>query len=248
MANELIDSLIERTGARKWLEPEARDVNVLAWHFVPLRLEGWTAVRQRVRDLPVPPKGGLDDIARTPARLTDSVWRQEAEEGPAVHLTTFETGSRADARAWLLRSLAEFETLQLERSDVAGEVAYSVPGETSIVFVRGNVVFLVRNAEFKLAKLGNVARTLDAQLQEEPRRFTRTIDIPPPRFRKERATALDIPEPAENRWVRLVVRGGEPRIERGRPVVVPAGGKVAVIVAFESAEGTEGTRIEAEVT
>ncbi|MFP5246724.1 MAG: hypothetical protein ACLGH0_08520, partial [Thermoanaerobaculia bacterium] len=200
MAEDIVQSLIDRFDAKSWLEPEERDVNVLAYRYVPLRLEGkWKQARVRVRDLPAR-RGGLDDIvAKVPARMTDSVWASGDEDAPAVHVTTFETASRAEARAWLLRTLAEFQAPKLERTD-AGEVGYISEGRAAAAFVRGNVVFFVRNAGREPTNIAPVAKGLDAELIAEPKRFTRALEVAPPRARAGMPATLELPEPEPGRY------------------------------------------------
>jgi hypothetical protein len=52
----------------------------------------------------------------------------------------------------------------LERTDVAGEVAFAAPGNTFIVGVRGNHVFMITNGGPELVDLSSIAATLDERL------------------------------------------------------------------------------------
>ncbi|HYI11901.1 MAG TPA: hypothetical protein VEK57_22790 [Thermoanaerobaculia bacterium] len=247
MANDIVQSLIDRYGAKEWLEPEARDVNVLAWRYVPLRLEGkWRQARVRVRERPAVRRGSaIESIAPSAVRITDSVWQAGDEDAPMVHVTTFETASRAEARAWLLRTLAEFQAPNLERSDL-GEVAFVSEGHAAGAFVRGNVVFFVRNAGRELTPIKPILKSLDATLAEEPKRFKRPLDIPTPSGKAGKATILELPAPDVSSWYRIVVRGAEPRIEKGRTVLIAPAGTANVTVVQESAEGAAGTKLTVE--
>ena len=52
----------------------------------------------------------------------------------------------------------------VERTDVAGEVAFATPGNTTIAGVRGNVVFLLTNGGEDVVDLGRTAASVDERL------------------------------------------------------------------------------------
>ena len=173
MANEMLDYLMRQYGAQDWLEPEApaADSEAPTRRVSPRELvRGMQPLR--VQELEVPAEvadvAGLSrelrNAQRSPLHVTDSVWTPdgEGEENPRrlVHVRTFECDSPAAARAQLLQVLAEVQGPAVERTDVAGDVAFAAPGNTFIAGVRGNLVFVLTNGGPELMDLSEVARYL----------------------------------------------------------------------------------------
>ena len=48
----------------------------------------------------------------------------------------------------------------------AGELAFSAPGDTVILFARGNVVAMIRNAGRRVVPVADFARLVDGRLQK----------------------------------------------------------------------------------
>jgi hypothetical protein len=176
MASETLDFLMKRYGAADWLEAETTmaDRDQLAPPRVSARnlIDGMQPLR--VQEMDVEPEhmdvAGLSrELAtaqRSPMHFTDSTWTPDDEENPRrlVHLRTYECESPAAARAQLLQLLAEIQGPVVERTDVAGEVAFASPGNTFIVGVRGNHVFMLTNGGEELIDLSAIAATLDERL------------------------------------------------------------------------------------
>ncbi|HEX7677817.1 MAG TPA: hypothetical protein VF713_06820 [Thermoanaerobaculia bacterium] len=175
MASETLDFLMRRYGAGAWLEAQPR----VARESVPLRRVSPrtlidTLQPLRVQEMDVPAEEmdvaglsrELEGAQRSPMHVTDSTWTPDVEESARslVHLRTFECESSAAARAQLLQLLAEIQGPIVERTDVAGEVAFATPGNTLIVGVRGNHVFMITNGGEELIDLSRIARTLDERL------------------------------------------------------------------------------------
>ena len=201
MDRELAALVIKRYGADEWLKPEPRNTNVFVWQFTPSRLQP-RSIQQSVRK---------SDDDPSEVRVTRSTYRK----GEALLLlTTYECVSRAAARAELLRVLSEFQGPTLERTDVAGEVAYRVLRDFTIVVARGNLVAIARNGEKKLTSAAALVRRLDKLLTEE---------LP-----AEERTLTRLRPPAVGEWIRIVAEGGEVELSRGRPVLR---GKGTVAVA-----------------
>jgi hypothetical protein len=74
----------------------------------------------------------------------------------------------ADARSFLMLTLAQFECPTLNPLDGLGEVAFLNPEDESIVFARANLVFLIRNVGEKNESLLEMAKTLDQETLREP--------------------------------------------------------------------------------
>jgi hypothetical protein len=176
MASETLNSLMRRYGASEWLEAETTtaDREQVALRRVSPRklIDGMQPLRVQEMDV----AAELMDVAglsreietaqRSPMHFTDSTWTPDGnEENPRlVHLRTFECESPAAARAQLLQLLAEIQGPVVERTDVAGEVAFAAPGNAFIVAVRGPHVFMLTNGGQELVDLSSIATTVDGRL------------------------------------------------------------------------------------
>jgi len=213
MASEFTDALKERFAFEQWATPAPRDENVFVWHFVPsnLALAGWTLQHLQLIE-PVP----AGDV-----RITDSLWTSGDERAKALHLNSYECASRTEARQQVLGVFADFQGPALERSDDAGELAFVTPKKTTVLFVRGNLVVLLRNGGEKLANVAPLARSIDDQLTATPPKrpgIAMNAGVAKESVSAGRTVALTLPEPAEEESVRIIARGGEVRVEKGRPV------------------------------
>jgi hypothetical protein len=118
-------------------------------------LPGWRLVRQTARDAPPP--------GHPP--FTRSVWQGDSPEQLAG-VDVYACASSAAAREYLLRLLGEFQGPALTRAAAldVGDVAFVTPGDAAVLFARGSLVAVVRNAGRRVEPLGSVARALDAAL------------------------------------------------------------------------------------
>jgi len=214
-------------GTPDWLRPDPRDTNVFVWHFVPPRIEPFEPMRMQRYDT-------------GPIATTDSIHsRGEA----LLHLMTFECESRAAARAQLLHVLGGFQGPVLERSDVAGEVAFAAPGEISVASVRGNLVLLVMNGGTELTSVAPLVRGIDDRLARQPQNFAEKLAIKP-QLTVRRAVAAPLDLPAEDVFVHVIARGGEVHLVDGRPVfTAPAPGRAYLSIVA----GTAGAQIDVDV-
>jgi len=114
---------------------------------------GWQLARQARQATDTP---GVRSVTRT-------TW-QGANRDELLGMDVVECDSPAAARETLLRMLGEFQGPQLAPVNGIGEVAFGTPGETAIVFARGNRMATVRNAGRRVVPLGDLARALDALL------------------------------------------------------------------------------------
>lgn len=87
-------------------------------------------------------------------------------EEEALGLEAFECPAPAAARDTALGLLGEFQgPVQRDAAPVAGEVSFSLPGGSVVLFVRANLVLLLRNAGRKVRPVTDLARALDRHLQ-----------------------------------------------------------------------------------
>ena len=171
MASETLNFLMKRYNAAEWLEADATKVDL---RRVPAEklIDGMQSLR--VQELDVAAdwmdvaglSRELETAQRSPMHVTDSTWTPDYEDAARrlVHLRTFECESPAAARALLLQLLAEVQGPLVERSDVAGDVAFAAPGNTLILAARGPHVFTISNGGEELIDLSRIAKTLDERL------------------------------------------------------------------------------------
>jgi hypothetical protein len=83
-----------------------------------------------------------------------------------LRLDLIETASPTAARELLLELLGEFQSPEVARQDnpAAGDLAFAVPGDTMLLFVRGQVVAMVRNAGRGAVPVAQFAKLVDGRL------------------------------------------------------------------------------------
>ena len=154
-----IDVLRERYRFDEWKEGSARAPEGEGTRppvtFRGDEIPGWRLVRQTARD--APPRGH-PPFAR-------AMWEGESPEHLAA-VDVYSCASPAAAREYLLHLLGEFQGPTLTRAAAldVGDVAFVTPGDTAVLFARGSLVAVVRNAGRRVEPLGGVARALDAAL------------------------------------------------------------------------------------
>ena len=158
--DEIKDQLRRRFDFTDWPQPSEERVARSTERFaaVGALLGGWRA--QRVAEVPVP---------RATA-ASRSVWGREERSDTLISVELIEAESSGQAREILLDLLNEFESPQVERQSqaVAGDVAFTVPGDTVALFAHANVVALVRNAGREVVSVADFARQLDRSLTARP--------------------------------------------------------------------------------
>ena len=97
-----------------------------------------------------------------------SMWQQADSVEALLRLDLIETDSATAAREMLLELLDQFQSPQIQRvvDPSAGELAFIAPGDTVILFARGNVVALIRNAGRRVIPVAEFARLVDGRLQK----------------------------------------------------------------------------------
>jgi hypothetical protein len=103
-----------------------------------------------------------------------SLWSYEESTAKLLSVDVFECPSVEAAHDQLLEALGNIESTALERrtgKDGPGDVAFGL-NDTMILFVRVNVVVLIRNAGPNVVRVGDVAHNLDGFLLRhlEPKR------------------------------------------------------------------------------
>jgi hypothetical protein len=227
-------ALKERHDFEAWRAPDPAQGAFLVWrHFLGGReLPGWRAHRiQRVEAPDTPP-------------AHHSIWQRADGRGQIlVAFDVYECASAAQAREFLVRVLAEFQTPLLERVPGIGEVAFTVPGEGAIVFARANLVLVLRNAGAETISLGDVARRFDENLRARPESGMPWEEAPViARFEAGAARVvagqtvpltLDAPPRAGRAvWFKLFGPAGTFEIENDRPLFRPAAAGPAEILAY----------------
>jgi hypothetical protein len=240
----LIAALKDRHRFAEWSAPEPVAGAFLVWrHFLGGReLPGWRAHRiQRVEAPGFPP-------------AHQSIWQRADGRGQILlAFDVHETASAADAREFLVRLLAEFQSPLLERIPAIGDVAFTVPGEGAIVFARANLLVALRNAGAETISLGDLARRYDENLRARPGGGMPWEDTPaiarfeaPARAVVGQAVplALDVETRAGRPvWFKLYATAGSLAVENDRPVFRPAAAGPAEISAYAiTADGAAGSR------
>jgi hypothetical protein len=244
MDAQLIAALKARHDFEGWNEPEPGQPSFLVWRYFlgGRELPGWRA--HRIQPIGVP--------GSPPAH--HSVWQRTDGRGQVLlALDVYECASGADAREFLVRVMAEFQSPLLERLQTVGDVAFALPGEGAIAFVRGNLVVILRNAGDETIPLGDLARRFDENLRARPQDGGPWEEAPAiARFEPEAERVapgepiplrLDIAAPARPVWFKLFGPAGSLTIEADRPVFLAAAAGPQDIIAFAiTREGGIATR------
>jgi hypothetical protein len=96
--------------------------------------------------------------------VIQSLWTRSEDELLAVDIQA--CTSRAAAHDALLEWLGEFQSPLIARQSPApaGDVAFAMPGNTAILFARGNLAVQVRNAGPRVQALAQLAATFEQAL------------------------------------------------------------------------------------
>lgn len=124
-------------------------------------LDGWTARR-------------FDPVKVPGARAANqSMWQKGRSAEALLRLDLVEATSATASRELLLELLGQFQSPQIQRvtDPPAGDLAFSAPGDAVILFSRGNVVAMVRNAGRRVVPVIDFARLLDGRLAGTKRGF-----------------------------------------------------------------------------
>lgn len=163
---ELLKVLIKKYDFDPWKEA-MEESHLFIWKFFVSGLEvsDWKLER-----LLVPKTSG-----KMPA-IIQSFWKSLGQS--VLRVDIFECSSFARARSFLLEVLGDFETKGMKRRDhfpskteeenIIGDVLFVDPIEKTLLFARGNMVFLVRGCELPLDVAERFARQFDHLLNSTP--------------------------------------------------------------------------------
>lgn len=140
-----------------------------------------------------------------------------------VDIQVFECASRAEAHQLLLVVLGEFQSPDLmRRNDIEwGDVCFTTPGEGAVLFVRGNLLHVLRNAGRRRIPLLDVAAALDAPLAQSVAAAPQPKAAKAASRRRKGAAAkaatvaadvgqpVVVPQPKADQEYRIVAYGGE---------------------------------------
>lgn len=152
-----LQSLKRRFDTASWPAPPSADTRlpVSAEDFARVAGEGWRPERSRVVAF-------APDVRQHKAILLHG----KSLEDEAFGVEAFECPTPAAARDTALNLLGEFQgPVQRDPAPVAGELSFSLPGGTFVLFVRANLVLLLRNAGRKVLPVVDLAKALDRHLQ-----------------------------------------------------------------------------------
>ncbi len=154
--------LRERYAFESWAQARPSE-KLFVWRFriFGAELPDWSLVRAQ-------------QVATKEARVNLSIWRP-TEGGPTflgdqstlLAIDVYESPSADAAREQLLRLLGEFQGPPLERQPALGEVAFGVE-HSALLFGRGNLTVLVRNAERLSTPIVDAAGAFDRHLGARP--------------------------------------------------------------------------------
>jgi len=146
--------LEERYDASAWHGRSPRRGRPLkGFTFEGVEIPGWALLRTQRDDREEPP-------------AIRSIWSRGEDRLLAVDL--FECASVKAAHDQLIEALGNFESDAIERQaekGAPGDVAFAL-GDTMVLFARGNLVVLIRNAGRTAVSVRKVARELDGLLGE----------------------------------------------------------------------------------
>lgn len=152
-------------------------------------------------------------------RRTQSIWSRREHVDELLRVDLLECPSRTAAHELLLDTIGEFQSAAVSRQEVGlGDVAFG-NGEFALVFARGNLVVMFRNAGRELVSVVDDARHLDEQLTSRP---TAGHGVTPSIIRFE----LSVREAKVGEPVTIEMEAADPL---GRPVwfkVFAAGGQL----------------------
>lgn len=240
-----LDAFEKHYGFDEWREPRSGDAALLIWRFAMggRELPGHRAMRIETVDQPDPPA----TIA--------SLWRPEQDdgEGVLVRVDVSEAPSVAAARALLLRTLAEFQSSQIERvANGPGDIAFGPGGYRAVAFARANVVVVVRNAGDEVQPVETASQEFDTLLREGPG-ADRSSVRPTIRRLEARVAArearleVDAEDPlGRHIWFRFSAPSGQFLAQNGEVVYTPDGeGKQTIdVVAVNENLGVAREHVE----
>lgn len=197
-----LEALKERLSYDAWKNSSTLAENLFIWQYFldGKEFPGWRVHRMR-QDQPV----------QWP-RAIQSIWQPAEDENEGLFsLDIYECASRAAAHELLLQVLAEFQSAEMTRQepDGVGDVAFAMAGNTTLLYARGNLLALFRNAARQMAPIPDLADQFDKYLTGRPELEGTAVT---PEIQRFEPTAKEI---EAGRDVPLEVDASDPL---GRPV------------------------------
>ncbi|NUM99652.1 MAG: hypothetical protein HUU41_00935 [Bryobacteraceae bacterium] len=144
-----------------WVRPRDSGVSALQVQHVPAAGRSFAPGSRAALQTKSPPY----------LALTETLWHPSAGPGAALmSVWIYECSSRTAAHQLLLQSLAQFQLPGMVRTEetAVGDVAFALPSGALMLFARGNLVVLIRNAGRQVVTVMEHARRLDEQLISKP--------------------------------------------------------------------------------
>jgi hypothetical protein len=159
---DFFQSLKTRHRFGEWRGTTRLEENLFVWHLL-LPADQFSAF--------TPHRIQRVDVAGWPPMI-QSVWRLAGapDERVLLQLDAFECPSRDAAHDLLVRLLGYVQSPLVERDETAGvgDVVFSSPGLSALLFARANVVLVMRNAGRTIISVRPFAVLLDADLVSKP--------------------------------------------------------------------------------
>ena len=207
-----LEELRQRHGFDEWRDSRSTDEALFIWRFFLAGAELPDRRPLRIENVEAP---GLPPAIR-------SMWAAgngEPLDAPVFRVDVYEAPSRAEAHEVLLGRLAQFESPRIERKSAPGDVAFGGPDDHVLLFSRGNIVALLRNAGSEIAPVGPVARELDLlftaprQVARDPLRpeiLRAEVAVTQPALREPAPLVIEAEDPLGRPiWFRLAADGGD---------------------------------------
>jgi hypothetical protein len=240
MDSRYFNNLVRRHGFESWLGRNRLPENLSAWRYFLHEgsLSSWRPYRNQQIEaprVPVLPQAATRAGLTQPRwlRAVQSVWTPVEGTGEAIlNIDVYECASRVAAHEFLVRMLGEFESplvAHQEQIDI-GDVVFTGPANSAILFARANLVFLVRNGGRNLVSVDDPAGQLDRDLISKPgaepgRVETRVLRFEADERELKRGREVDIPIEIEEGLTaeippmyKFFSPTGEVVLEEGRPV------------------------------
>ncbi|HEX6510293.1 MAG TPA: hypothetical protein VF221_21905, partial [Chloroflexota bacterium] len=156
-----LNQLRSRFDFESWPRRTTLAENLFIWrlYLTGTELPGWQAYRIQTVT-----------VERWPPSI-ESIWIPDSgDTDTLLSVDVFQCSSLSAAKDFLLRMLGDFQSPQITRraDDTPGDVAFSGPGDSHIIFARANLVIAIRNAGPAVVPVIPAARQLDALFSARP--------------------------------------------------------------------------------
>jgi hypothetical protein len=118
-------------------------------------------------------ESGANMADRAPRVHVQSIWRDVVHPDVIVRVDVFECISQDDAREKAVWLLGEFESPLVEPAHGVGDVAFGSRQEGVLLFMRANLVYLLRNIGRRAVTTRGAALALDADATNTPAHLLR---------------------------------------------------------------------------